>query len=142
MSFSPNYAEQCPYWKTSKSGPSAWMDRTRKIIEDVDGIIHGCGEVLRSGITYYAIEFVLQGDRFTALWPVLESEHNETSAARRQAATMLFHDVKNRVVAAKVHGFRFAFLHYLALPDGRTVSEVLSTGTQQLKLPPPAENVA
>ena len=36
---------------------------------------------------------------------------------------MLYHDIKAKAVAAKVHGARAAFFQYLLLPDGRTAAQ-------------------
>lgn len=60
---------------------------------------------------------------FKLMWPVLPSREGNVKAARIQAATMLYHDVKAKVVTAKVLGTRAAFFQYLLLPDGRSASE-------------------
>ncbi len=70
------------------------------------------------------LAFSLNGDRFKIIWPVLPSKCEDEAAARRQAATMLFHDVKAKCVAAQVLGGRMAFFCYLSLPDGRIVGHL------------------
>lgn len=70
------------------------------------------------------LEFEFGKDRFRAVWPVLPSKTKNERAARIQAATMLYHDVKAKCVAAKVHGVRAAFFQYAVLPDGRTAAQV------------------
>jgi hypothetical protein len=45
------------------------------------------------------------------------------TAAKRQAATFIFHDIKAKCMTAKVLGARPAFFQYLVLPDGRTTTE-------------------
>ena len=57
---------------------------------------------------------------------LLPSRADDNRAAKRQAATMLYHDVKARCVTARVLGARTAFFNYLMLPDGRNVT-ALST---------------
>jgi hypothetical protein len=54
---------------------------------------------------------------------VLPSEKGNELAARRQAATMLYHDTKAKCLSAVVLGTRIAFFSYLLLPDGRTAAE-------------------
>ncbi len=44
-------------------------------------------------------------------------------AARIQAATFIYHDVKARCVSARILGKRAAFFTYLMLPDGRTAAQ-------------------
>ena len=69
------------------------------------------------------IAFEISGDRFKIVWPVLKSRSGNEKAARRQAATFIYHDVKAKCLSATVLGARSAFFSYLLLPDGRTVSE-------------------
>ena len=60
------------------------------------------------------------------VWPVLESKSGNLRAARVQAATSLYHEVKAACVKAKFLGTRTAFLAYWLLPDGRAAAEVTS----------------
>lgn len=70
------------------------------------------------------LAFKIGGDRFKIHWPVLPSKGGHERAARVQAATMLYHDVKARCISAAVLGARAAFFSFLMLPDGRAVIEV------------------
>ena len=70
------------------------------------------------------MEFDLDGDRFRVVWPILPSRSDNRSAARRQAATMLYHDVKSRGVRHRIFGARVAFFEFLILPNGATAQEV------------------
>jgi hypothetical protein len=69
------------------------------------------------------IEFELQGERFRIAWPVLPSKKGDERAAKVQAATMLYHDVKGRSLSAQVLGARVAFFAFLLLPGNRTAAQ-------------------
>ncbi len=96
------FAEQCNYFKTSKSSPDVWFEKTEEIISEKGG------EVLQSGFgnepsisrAAYMLRFSMEGQIYKIVWPVLPSEFGETMPARRQAATMLFHDVKAKLIAS------------------------------------------
>jgi hypothetical protein len=78
-----------------------------------------------TGQAAYLLEFTFGVDRFRVVWPVLPVRKlADERAARIQAATMLYHDIKAKCVSAKVHGVRATFVQYQVLPDGRTVSQV------------------
>jgi hypothetical protein len=101
-----------------------WLEKAKREIERAGG------KALREafgregdGRAAYMLEFELGGDVFRVVWPVLPSRSGNERAARIQAATMLYHDVKARGISAKVLGVRSAFFSYLALPDGRTASQ-------------------
>lgn len=68
--------------------------------------------------------FEIGGDHFKILWPVLPTKDGKNElAAKRQATTFIFHDVKAKCLAATVLGARSAFFQYLLLPDGRSTTE-------------------
>jgi hypothetical protein len=120
----PPYAEDLNYWKTGQSSPDTWVDRARGEIRAAGG--KPGGDAIASdgqGRAAIWLEFELQGERYRIVWPVLASKTGNQRAARIQAATMLYHDIKARCVAAKVLGARAAFLTFLLLPDGRTAAE-------------------
>jgi len=120
------YAEQINYWKTSKSSPDVWLVRTRVLIAKAGGkvVAEGYGSEPETGRGMVMIAFELGGDRFKIVWPILPTKTGDDQAAKRQAATMLHHDVKSRCISAKVLGARPAFFSYLMLPGGQTVSEL------------------
>lgn len=127
MSDNTVYAEDLNYWKTGKSSPDTWIDRARKEIEVAGGTVDN--EAFgrdASGRSAYMLAFSFGADRFRVVWPVLESKSGDERAARIQATTMLYHDVKARYVTAKVLGIRSAFFGYLLLPDGRQAGMVAS----------------
>lgn len=117
-------AEDLNYWKTSKSSPSTWIRRAKDQIEGIGGRVLGeaFGHEDTTGRAAYMLAFEIAGEQFKIVWPVLPS--GDERAARRQAATMLFHDVKQRCISSQVLGARQAFFAYWRLPDGRTASEV------------------
>ena len=62
--------------------------------------------------------------RFKLIWPVLESKYGDQLPAERQAATMMYHDVKSRGLRLAIHGPRLAFFEFLMLPSGYTVGQL------------------
>ena len=120
------YAEDVNYWKTSKSSPDTWIDRTKRQIEHLSGqvLMEGFGSEPITGRAAFMLAFEIGGDKFKAVWPVLPSKSGNEKAARIQAATMLYHDVKAKCISAAVLGVRAAFLSFLLLPDGRTTAEM------------------
>ncbi len=105
------YAETVNYWKTGQSSPDTWLDHAKTEIAAVGGKV---------------LAFELDGEKFRVLWPVLESKTGNLRAARIQAATALYHEVKAACVKLRFLGARAAFLAYWMLPDGsgRTASEL------------------
>ena len=112
------------YWQTGRSAPDAWLDKTRKIIESVDGsvVAEGFGSV--KGKAAYMMAFKIGNDSFKVVWPVLPSRTGKPAAAKVQAATLLYHDIKAKVMTASVLGAQVAFFSYMVLPDGRVTSEL------------------
>lgn len=119
------YAEEVNYWKTSRTSPDVWLEKAKREIAKAGGetLAEGFGSD-NSGRAAYMLAFKFSDEHFKAVWPVLPTKSGNERAARIQAATMLYHDVKSRAVAAKVLGVRAAFFSYLLLPDGRTAAEV------------------
>lgn len=121
MTTEPTSPESLPYWKTSQKSPDYWVGKAKIEVERAGGEVTGEGFMNAKGTAVYLLVFDLESDSFRIQWPVLQSD--EEGAARRQAATMLFHDVKSRCVAARIHGTRNAFLSYLVLPNGKTPAQ-------------------
>lgn len=119
------YAEDINYWKTSKSSPDVWIERAKKQIETLGGIIlmEAFGKDA-TGKAAFMLSFEIGGNCYKVVWPVLPSQLDNERAARVQAATMLHHDIKAKCISAAVLGSRAAFYSYLMLPDGRTTTEV------------------
>ena len=116
-------AEDVSYWQTSKSGPDTWLERTAELIEQLGGTIytHAFGKD-DQGNSAYMLQFKIGEDAFKLVWPVLHSRTGKDMAAKRQAATLLYHDVKAKCLTARILGSRTAFFGYLLLPDGRTAA--------------------
>lgn len=118
-------AKDLPYWRTGKSSPESWVQKACEEIERAGGRIDVClPSAYQAGRSAHVIGFSLNGDTFKLVWPVLEHEPGDKASAVRQAATMLFHDVKARCMAARVFGARWAFHAELCLPDGRTAGQL------------------
>lgn len=120
----PTCAEDLNYWQTSKSSPDTWIDRTKQQIETIGGKVLAEGYGSSDGRAAYMLAFQLAEEQFKIVWPVLPSRTGNQRAARVQAATMLYRDVKARCVSAQVLGTRNAFFAFLMLPDGQTISQV------------------
>lgn len=120
------FAEDVNYWKTSRSSPSSWIAKTMRQIEKLGGTVlaEAFGHEPAAGRAAFMLEFRLDDDLFQIVWPVLPSRTGNETAARVQAATMLYHDVKARCISAAVRGTRASFFSFLMLPDGRTMTEV------------------
>src|SRR3990172_2572306 len=119
------WAEDLPYWMTGKSPPDTWIDKTVKVLEVLGGIL--LGEAFGkdgSGRSAYMLSASISGEIYRAIWPVSPSRTGNERAARIQAATMLYHDIKARSVSAYVLGTRAAFFTFLELPGGRTPAEM------------------
>ena len=119
------YGEDVNYWKTSSLAPATWIEKTKKLIQKFGGevLTEGFGSESITGKSAFMLTFEIEGDKFKVIWPVLPSKKGSEGAARRQAATMLYHDTKAKCLSAVVLGARAAFFSYLLLPDGRTTSE-------------------
>ena len=118
------YAEDVNFWLTGRSDPTRWIESTKRQIETLGGTVEA--EAFGSDATgraAFMVGFSIQNDRFKIVWPVLTSKRGQTSAARIQAATMLYHYVKSVCLYAIIVGARTAFLTHLVLPDGRTASQ-------------------
>ena len=134
------YAEDVGnYWKTSQTSADMWMDKTQQLIKNIEGTILGVGygSEPTTGRAAYMLQFQIGGNAYKIVWPVLPTTVSE-KAARIQAATFIYHDVKAKVSSAKVLGARAAFFSYLMLPDGQTATqasiETLSEGIPTIKL--------
>ena len=119
------YAEDLGhYWKTGSSSPDTWLERAKKLIREVNGEITAEGFGSIGTQAAYMLAFRINDDKFKVVFPVLYSRAGNTIAAKRQAATMLYHDIKAKCMVASVLGIKAAFFSYLMLPDGRVASEV------------------
>ena len=126
------YAEDIGhYWETGKSSPEQWLDRIRRLIEGVGGIILAEGFGAVEDKAAYMMAFKIGEDKFKVVWPVLPSSTGRVLAARRQAVTLLYHDIKAKVMTASVLGVKVAFFSYLMLPDGRMAGELAAPALAQ-----------
>jgi len=120
------YAEHINYWRTSRSSPDLWLARIKELITKAGGTIlaDGFGHDATSGTGAYMLGFDLAGQTYKIVWPILPTKTDDQQSAKRQALTMMYHDVKSRIVSAKVLGPRAAFFSYLMLPGGQTASQL------------------
>lgn len=122
------------YWKTGTSSPGTWMDKTEALIENHGGIVHGKGDgKAPDGRVVIMFSFELEGEQFQIVWPVLAVVNpKDRLAAKRQAATAVYHDVKAKCNHLVFKGARVAFLEYLLLPDGRRVADLFDDEILQI----------
>ena len=121
------YAEDLPYWRSGdKTSLDNWLTKASEIIERLGGsvMLRAMGRL--GDQAAYILLCEIGGERYRIAFPILPTRTKTKEAqkwAERQAVTMLYHDVKARSVSAAVLGTRAAFITFLQLPDGRTVSE-------------------
>jgi hypothetical protein len=119
------YAEDVKhYWKTSTSSPDTWLNKTADLIKKSGGKILSEAFGTAMGRGAFMLVFEKNAEQFKIVWPVLPSKSRDEMAARRQAATLMFYDVKAKLMTACVLGTKTAFFQYYVLPDGRTTGEV------------------
>ena len=118
------YAEECNYWKSGKSSPDSWLEKSVQLIESFGGQVIASAFGFSKGKSAYMIQFDLEGEAFKIIWPVMKSKNDDDMAARRQSATMLYHDIKASCIAAQILGTRTVFFSWLCLPDGRANFEL------------------
>lgn len=121
----PN-ARELPYWKTSRSSGDDWLAKTSDLVENYDGVVlgRGMGRDPMSGNRAWILSFEMDGASYRIVWPVLPADPKDQKAAERQAATMLFHDTKARLLSSLVLGSRAALMTWLELGDGRIAAQV------------------
>lgn len=129
------YAEEINYWQTSRTAPDAWLDKAKREITRAGGQVTAEGFVSDQNRSTFLVAFEIDGDAFRMAWPVLEPKSGNLRAARIQAATALYHEVKAACVKAKFLGTRNAFFAFLVLPDGRTAAEVPASDVRALMAP-------
>jgi len=119
------YAEDIGhYWQTSQSSPDQWIEKTKKLIESLGGKVTAEGFGATDANAAFMITFELNSRNYKVIWPVLPSVTGKNLAAKRQAATLLYHDIKAKCMTASVLGTEVAFFSYQQLPDGRVTSEL------------------
>lgn len=119
------YGEDVNYWKTSTKSPDSWLEDTKGLIQSIGGKILSDMIATMEGKSAIMIQFVIAEDRYKIVYPILSiRKEADRMAAKRQAATAMYHEVKALIVSAKFRGVRGAFHAYLVLPDGRVASEL------------------
>ena len=116
-------AEDVNYWMTSKASADTWLDKTHNMLVKHGGRVVSTIVGRKDGFAAIGFVFELDGAMFKIVWPILDTRNGEVNshAARRQAATYVWHDIKARLMNRLVWGGRKAFLAYL-MPPGSTVN--------------------
>lgn len=123
------YAEDINYFRTSKKHAETWIEDAKKLIAGIGGkILSELYGTDSKGQGAFSLEFQIGTDVFRIVWSVLPvKKSGNEHAAKIQAATLLFHDVKHKVVMAKIRGIRSTFLEYLVLPSGQPAGEAVQS---------------
>jgi hypothetical protein len=125
------FAEDTNYYQSSQSPADSWISKTQLLIKQFGGKVLSEAYGSEAGRAAFMLEFELQGEHFKVIWPVLPSRARNEKAAKIQAATLLYHDVKGSLLKVKIFGARNAFFQYWLLPDGRTVSQASAVELQK-----------
>lgn len=122
------YAEDVNYFKTSQSSSDSWIAKAKAEIKAAGGKVTGeAYGADQNGRAAFMLSFTFSDQPFKIVWPVLPTRTKrevDERAAKVQAATMLYHDVKAKAVSAKVHGVKAAFFQYMLMLDGRTAAQL------------------
>ena len=128
-------AESVNYWRTSRRDPDTLLDLAENHIVDAGGKITARGLGMFGGHEAVLLGFTIDGQDYRITWPVLPTRDDDRAArraARVQATTFVYHDVKAKCLAAQVLGWRTAMLPYLLTANGRTVAELSSPELERL----------
>ena len=121
-------ADRANYWRTGQRDPDTQLDRAACLIIDAGGVINSRGIGMFGGNESVLLGYELDGESYRIVWPVLiprrPDKMSDRRAARIQAATFVYHDVKSKCMAAQVLGTRTAMLPYLLTANGRTMAEL------------------
>lgn len=118
-------AENVNYWQTGQSSPDTWIEKAKRQVQQLGGTVEAEGfGAYGDGRAAFMLQFSIGGDQFKTVWPVLTTRSGKERAARVQAATFLYHDIKAKALAASVLGPRAAFFPHLMLSDGRMASQL------------------
>lgn len=121
------YADDLPYFKTSTSAPDGWIDKAKAEIVKAGGKVTGEAFASDGDTATFMLLFFMEGDHYKVVFNVLEPRNaKDLLAAKRQAATMLYHDIKARCLLVRVFGARRRFADFLMLPDSTsTLGDVI-----------------
>ncbi len=93
------------------------------MVKHIGGTVTSSGFGSSNEKSAFMIQFHFDGEDYRIVWPVLESKTDNELAAKRQAATMLYHDVKAKLISAQIIGIKTAFFSWICLPNGKVASE-------------------
>lgn len=138
------YAQDVNYYRTGTTAPETWLEKSKAEIRAVGGDVSGEAYMERDGQRAYTLLFTFDAESYRISWPVLPLKPNprrskaelkaDERAARIQATTFMYYDIKAKCMVVKVLGPQAAFLQYRVMADGSTPAEQgLLTG--QVALP-------
>lgn len=126
------YAEQANYFGTSQRAADTWLKIAEKELVTVGGRVLRKAAVEEESHAAFMIEFLLDGDTFRMVYPVMECRKKTPQnfdKAKVQAATFLYHSVKARALDIKILGARVAFGSWLLVDGKRSVADVVRNGS-------------
>lgn len=140
------YAQDVNYWRTGTTSPDKWLEKAKNEIKNVGGTIDGEAYMERDDKRAYTLLFTMDGDPYRITWPVLPLKpmkpnnrrtpselRADDQAAKIQATTFIYNDIKAKCMILKVFGPQATFLQYRVMPDGSTPAEqALLTGRADL----------
>ena len=118
------YAEQVNYWQTSRTAAATWTIKTLRLITALGGEVQRHAFASEQGRSAFMVEFTIEGQPYRMVWPVLAPKGGNLNAAEIQAATAMYHAVKNAVVNAKFIGARAAFFPFLQVGNGQVAADL------------------
>lgn len=140
------FAEEAPYWKTSRTAAEDWIERAKKVIVSAGGKVLADMVLSIEGKTTFVTKFAMAIDgqerEYRIDWPVLKSRGGDERAAKIQAATVMYHAVKSMLLLAVPYGPRASYLIWDLMPDKKTTVIQLAAEDFRPLLPPAAPKSA
>ena len=122
----PIEPEKLPYWKTSRTSSSKWLDKAAALLTKLKASSHGRAMMDVNGKACFSVVWVHDGQDYRIAWPILTPrDPKDREAAEIQSATFIYHWIKAQVLAAQVLGMKAAFASNVVLPDRSTVMETI-----------------
>jgi hypothetical protein len=119
-------AEKLPYWKTSRSSSTKWLDQSKTLLLKLGAKNYGRAFMDVNGKACFSVVWTYENENYRIAWPILKPrDPRDSEASEVQAATFIHHWVKAQVLAAQVLGHRAAFASNVVLPDKSTVMETI-----------------
>ncbi|MHC1733425.1 MAG: hypothetical protein AB9888_15510 [Bacteroidales bacterium] len=120
-------AEYTNYWRSSRNPAEYWIDKAVAELKKIDATIKSQYFGDEDGKSAYVLTVSIEGNDYRIVWPVMPCEYasdDNRKAARVQAATMIYHDIKARCISSQAIGIRTAFMPFLVVNNGKSLCEL------------------